>query len=520
MWCLHRVTFLLDCSVNTQNVLCLMRKHLQLSALVGMCLAESTLVAAQRTAAQVTYTDVSSRVPVALANDQTCFVDVNNDHYVDLISGGVIWLNIRGTSFKNIGSARNVVAADYDNDGLPDLFSWSERRLLRNIDGNKFVGIPLPALPEGVSRGACWSDFNSDGFVDLVVGGYEDWDRGITYPSTFLRNDAGKGFTQVFTDSTFRTRGISAADYDRSGRPSVYMSNYRLQPNNLYVIGAEGTDIKANGLRAPFVDFATLRNALGTAVGFDGGHSIGSAWGDIDNDGWLDLFVGNFAHVDSRGDQPKSRVLRSSGPSGRFVFDDLGSAGLAYQESYASPALADADNDGRLDLFFTTVYGTASFGLRNFPVLMRNHGACWFSDMTEVAGLAGLPPTYQAAWADVNNDGVLDLSSGGKLFLGKVSRPRNWIGISLEGDGRRVNRLAIGAQVVLRANGQLQTRQVEAGTGEGNQSDLRLHFGLGARCASVDMDVFWPDGTKQHLRHMATDRFHVVKMGGRRSAYR
>jgi hypothetical protein len=459
----------------------------------------------------IVYKDSAPALGLQLANDQACFVDIDNDHFTDIICGGVIWHNERGKKFTNFGAASNVVAADYDNDGNVDLFSWSQRKLMRNLGNGKFADAALPILPAAVSRGACWTDFNNDGFVDLVIGGYEDWDRGITYPTFFLRNDAGKAFTNVVDVATSRTRGVTAADYDRDGNADIYMSNYRLQANNLYNIGKDGKSLR---------DLAPERRAVATSEGFDGGHSIGAAWGDIDNDGWLDLFAGNFAHVDSRGDQPKSRFLRNMGPSGKFVFDDLGTCGVFYQESYASPALADVDNDGRLDLFFTTVYGTASFGRKNNPVLLRNSGACWFNDVTAVAGIGGIDSTYQAAFGDIDNDGLLELASGGKLYRGTQAVKSHWLGVQLIGNGRTVNRSAIGAQVVVRLGRQKLVRQVDAGTGEGNQSDLRLHFGLGNVSEAVDAEVYWPDGTRQLLHHVQVDRMQVITQGGGRTTYR
>ena len=128
----------------------------------------------------IVYKDSAPALGLQLANDQACFVDIDNDHFTDIICGGVIWHNERGKKFTNIGAASNVVAADYDNDGNVDLFSWSQRKLMRNLGNGKFTDTALPNLPAAVSRGACWTDFNNDGFVDLVIGGSEDWDRGIT----------------------------------------------------------------------------------------------------------------------------------------------------------------------------------------------------------------------------------------------------------------------------------------------------------------------------------------------------
>jgi hypothetical protein len=241
-----------------------------------------------------------------------------------------------------------------------------------------------------------------------------------------------------------------------------------------------------------------LTTTATSTAGFDGGHSIGAAWGDFDNDGNIDLFAGNFAHVDTRGDQPKSRFLRNSGSTGGYKFEDMGTCGVFYQESYASPAAGDYDNDGDLDLFFTTVYADASFGKKNFPVMYRNDGGFKFADATADLGLGGLTPTYQAAWGDFDMDGDLDLVSAGKLFVNQ-SPKRKWIKVRLAGGGA-MNRSAIGAQVRIKSGGSVLTRQVEAGTGEGNQNDLTLQFGLGNGPSEVDLVIQWPGGKSQTVR--------------------
>ncbi|MCP4811921.1 MAG: CRTAC1 family protein, partial [Planctomycetaceae bacterium] len=178
----------------------------------------------------------------------------------------------------------------------------------------------------------------------------------------------------------------------------------------------------------------------------------------------------------------------------------------------------DYDNDGNLDVLFTTVYGTASFGRKNNPVLFRNNGKFAVTNVSVAAGVAGLPPTYQSAWADFNNDGALDLISGGKLFRNTVSE-QAWIEVLLVGDGVKVNRSAIGAQVRIKVAEKIYTRQVEAGTGEGNQNQLRLHFGLGSHEGPVDIEITWPGSTAdarrvQTVLALAVKRLHTVKCSG------
>ena len=451
-----------------------------------------------------TFQDRTAELGLRLGTDAACWVDLDNDGWVDLCASGGAWKNHHGTNFTRLAEVGLVVAADFDNDGFVNLFSYSQMKLLRNDAGKRFVEVSLPDLPRTVSRAACWGDFNGDGFVDLYIGGYEDWDKQIAYPSLILLNEQGRSFKLAWTESKHRTRGVTACDFDQDGAPEVYVSNYRLQPNQLWHGAATGQ----------FTDLAAAYNALATSPGFDGGHSIGAAWGDFDNDGRFDLFAGNFAHRDARGDQPQSRFLRNLGPQQGFHFQDLGPCGVFYQESYATPAAGDYDNDGRLDLYFTTVYAVASFGRSNCPVLYQNDGHFTFTDATKGAGLAGLPPTYQAAWADFNHDGALDLVTAGRLFANQ-GRGGHWLAVRLAGDGSRVNRSAVGAQVRIKLSDRILTRQVEAGTGEGNQNELTLHFGLGAHSEPLDLEIFWPDRTIQIVNSVRPDRLVEVQYSPR-----
>jgi hypothetical protein len=448
-----------------------------------------------------TFTDRTADLGLTIPNAAACWADFDNDGWVDLCAGGIIWKNNGGTSFSKLAEGfGSCVAADFDNDGFVDLFSWSAVRVYRNDGGKGFTAIDMPQHPACVSRGACWADLNGDAFVDLYVGGYEDWNAGITYPDLVFMNESGKSFRLARTDGRYRARGVTAADFDQDGDLDVYVSNYRLQPNVLWINDGAGH----------LEDRAAEFNAIATSPGFNGGHSIGSAWGDFDNDGAIDLFAGNFAHVDNRGDQPKSRFLRNRGPEEGYVFEDLGTCGVFYQESYASPAAGDYDNDGDLDLFFTTVYATASFGRKDNPVLFRNDGRFEFGNATAETGLPDLGSTYQAAWADFDNDGDLDLTTSGRLFV-NVGAEGHWLRVQVIGDGEKVDRSSIGAQVrVVNADG-VRTRQVEAGTGEGNQNDLTLHFGLGANAGPVRVEVLWPGGLSLTMDEVMVDRLLTVR---------
>ncbi len=448
-----------------------------------------------------TFADRTADLGLTPGNGPAGFGDVNNDGFPDLYAGGAVWLNDQGKSFSRAAAPGQGIIVDFNNDGLGDLVSIAPIALYRTAITDQslsFVPVELPALPETVCRGVASADFNNDAKPDFYFTGYENWEKQITYPSLLLISSPDGYAVRIIT-SAFRSRGVTACDFDQDNDIDIYVSNYRLQPNLLWINDGHGE----------LTDQAAARNALATTAPFKGGHSIGASFADFDNDGRFDLFAGNFAHVDSRGDQPKSRFLRNLGPDKSWAFDDLGTCGIWYQESYASPAAADFDNDTRPDLYFTTVYADASFGKKNFPVLYRNApDAPWsFKDVTEGSGLEKLPPTYQAAWADINLDGKPDLLTAGRLFINTGAADTHWLELRLQGDGARVNRYAIGAQArITLPDGRILTRQVEAGTGECNANSPILHFGLGDRKDPIAIDIHWPDGLTQSIQNTAVDQ--------------
>jgi autotransporter-associated beta strand protein len=446
------------------------------------------------------FTDVTSSVAPGLPSPKVAWGDYNNDGFVDMSVNGSVWHNNNGANFfrsttaSTGGDGTDGIWGDYDNDGWLDFFNYTRGIVHRSNNGISFSSMSIPS--SGIApniRGASWGDHNNDSYLDLYVGGYES----PYYSDVRLRNNGGTGFSNVWTQPTPRPgRGITSADFDRDGDIDIYVSNYRLEPNELHVNNGSGN----------FTDQAPARGATGGT-----GHTIGSAWGDMNNDGYLDLFVGNFSHPwDS---QPGPQFLGNTGPGGGYSFQNnqewaYGSG--EWQESYASPTLGDYDNDGDLDLFFTTVYEVASYGTPNFPRLYRNDGNWNFTDVTASEGLSGISPTYQAAFADYDNDGDLDLVSHGRLFKNQAPAGNHWLKLKMIGDGETISRDAVGAQVRIQAGGKTFVRQVELGTGEGNQNDPTLHFGLGNITGPVDLDILWPGGTTRQVSDVAVDQLHNI----------
>ncbi|UCF37024.1 MAG: CRTAC1 family protein, partial [Acidobacteriota bacterium] len=266
--------------------------------------------------------------------------------------------------------------------------------------------------------------------------------------------------------------------FNEDGNLDILVSNYRLQPNSLWIGSSEGT-----------FQAGEVQKRIEVSTGPQHGHTIGSAWGDLDNDGHLDLFVGNFSHPRAGQDPPL--FLKNLGPAEGFRFSDrTEAAALNWQESYASPVLGDFDNDGLLDLFLTAVYRN------DHSVLYRNLGDWRFQDLTEDSGIR-TAETYQAACADFDNDGDLDLVSGGRLWRNELG-DSNWLRVRL--DGRTGgSRSAFGARITLRYGPKIQVRQIESATGEGNQSEETAHFGLGSFEGEVTLEIQWPDGSLQWI---------------------
>ena len=444
------------------------------------------------------FTDRSALTP-GLYNSNTDWCDYNGDGYPDISIGDQLWRNNAGVSFTDVTAAGFGPGTwgDYDNDGDQDHYCWNGTGTLdRNDGGTGFTPIATPSLPRDTTgtyvneaRGGTWGDFDGDGFLDLYVGGYELWSPSADFPDAILGNNSGTSFTLDWTQSSvYRARGVTACDFDKDGDLDIYVSNYRLQRNLLWLNNGSGS----------FTDVAGTYGVEGVNQLGAYGHTIGSSWGDVNNDGHMDLFVGNFSHPDWY--QDRARFYENDGGPNyhfteRWVLD-----GGDWQESYASPSLADYDNDGDLDLYFSTVYGGDN------SRLYRNNGNWSFTDVTAAEGLGGMPPTYQSAWADYNHDGFLDLLSGGTLWENQ-GNANHWLKIRLVGNGTTVNRDAIGAQVRIDlGGGTIMTRQVEANTGEDNQNEFTLHFGLGSRTAPVNLEIFWPDGTTQIVNSVPVDQ--------------
>ncbi len=431
------------------------------------------------------------------------FADLDGDGFPELICDGRIFKNEGGKRFRDvtketgIAASGTAVVADIDNDGLLDIyFCGGTGKLYRNLGNLKFEDWTkkIPPNKHQRSLAAAFGDVDGDGHVDLYVTNYEDWkDNTYPYPHLLFKNRGGdKGFElwwEARGNQVLPGRGVTFFDVDGDGLPEIYVSNYRLAPNFLWFFEPKAVlKDRAGELGAAGTPGPTVKYGNGVTIKACG-HTIGSCVADFDNDTHLDILVANFSHPPVW--QNRSQFLRNAGPP-QFRFEDKSATvKLRWQESYAVAVAGDVDNDGLVDFFLTTVYAGDQ------SVLYRNLGDWRFTEVTKQAGVS-TAQTYQAAFADINGDGFLDLVSGGRVWINTLGQQaatakHRYLKVRLEGTGK-CNRAAIGSRVIVKAGGKTFTRQVEAGTGSGCQNDLTLHFGLGMAQGPAAVTVHWAGG--------------------------
>lgn len=437
--------------------------------------------------------------PGGIKGTRIAMGDVDLDGDVDaLVSGRLVLNDGKGTfrlTGKVIGCNRPCRAAiflDYDQDGDLDVFTSGPDRLLRNdlgTDGKPrfkdvslHVGIRDDGLPgEGLAAG----DLNGDGFPDVYLANYEQGGLARGTPDRlYLSNGRGGFFLSPQISSTLCGRGVNMADFDQDGDLDIYVSNYRLQGNLLLV----------NQLRETGAFSLRYENRGNTAFA---AHTIGSTWGDLDNNGQIDLLMGNFSHRGPGwGPQPMVMVCRQLS-AGRFTATAGSTVGIRWQEAHSNPTLFDLENDGDLDLYLTNTYGRRADLYRN---QVAKTGVMRFHNATERLRAA----TYDGwgcAAADVDNDGDQDLVvavGGGRLPIllrnEHAQRSRNR-SVRVRLRGQASDSWGIGATATLiHSGGKRTVRQLSLGHGTSSQSEPILHFGVGKAKGPFELHVRWPSG--------------------------
>ncbi len=430
---------------------------------------------------------------------------------------------------------------DYDNDGRLDLFTtaYGENTLFHNDGDGTFTDVSARAGTGGLNgfwAGAAWADYDRDGYLDLYVTGYVQYDprsRTLTSrqyeaetpasinPSSFapernlLYHNEGDGtFTETARAAGVENpggRSLSAAwvDVDEDGLPDLYVAN-DVSDNVLFHNRGDGTfeDVSHPALVADY------RGAMGIAAG------------DWDGDTDMDLFVTHWiAQENALYDNLHANVAPAPGRPAQFmdVADRYGLGQIALDYVGWGTSFFDYDHDGRLDLFVVngSTLQQPDDPRRLIPMtdqLFWNRGPKeGFFDVSAVSGpyFGTAHVGRGAALGDYDDDGDLDLfivnhGGSGVLLRNDGGNERRWLKVSLE--GRRSNRSAVGARLRLRADGGVQVRQVGAQSSYLSQNSLVAHFGLGEAATVDTLEVRWPSGLRQILTGVPTNRtLHLVE---------
>lgn len=470
-----------------------------------------------------TFTDVAPQLGIADVNKPGTGVsmgavwgDYDNDGYEDLylIKWGKpeLFHNDQGHGFtevKNAGlpdwiNANTAVWLDYDDDGKLDLFvggyypedvnlwhlkntrmmpnsfeyadNGGRKYLFHNLGNGHFeeVSAKVGIKSRRWALACAAADLEGNGYPDLFVAN----DYGV---SELYLNDHGHFHEAgAQTGVGFAPKsGMDAAfgDIFNQGKFSIYVSN----------ISEEGVLIQGNNLWVPEDGKALHYQNMAQAMGVElGGWSFGAQFGDLNNDGTMDLFLEN------------GYISASKTRSYWYDFSKVAGGN--------SSIISDATHWPAFD-------GRSLSGYQEKKVWI-NDGEGKFEDVAEAVGVRNRYDGRSVALADLWNTGTLDAvvanQSGPLLIYKDVVAPGNdWLEFRLE--GTKSNRSAIGATMTLYWNGQQQVQEVQGGSGFAAENERRLHFGLGKNPRIEKAVIHWPSGTVQTLTDLTPNKLYDVK---------
>ncbi|MBI3895882.1 MAG: CRTAC1 family protein [Acidobacteria bacterium] len=441
---------------------------------------------------------------------------------------------------------------DFNNNGRPDLliirFGYSQ--LFENLGNGKFQEVAEKAglLHYMNAISAIAFDYDRDKDLDLFLGAYFQ-------PVNIFHPETPRFFPESF-ETANNGGGVMAFRNNGDGTFTNVTKEIGLEQSG-WVLDLGHTDANNDGWDDLYVacDFGTDRffvnNGDGTFSditekalgGFDTKKGMNAEWGDYDNDGFFDVFVTNITDDYMR----EGNFLWHN--NGNLTFTDVARETGTYDTGWGwGGKFFDYDNDGWLDLY--VVNGWVSAGkenyvpdifemimrpnvdladLRNWPPmedkslsgyqkkkLFHNEGRHSFKEEAGRHALDSQRDGRGIAVADFDNDGRLDLfvtNANAAPFLYHNSLPTgaHWAEFLLEGTVS--NRMAVGAQVRIIANGETRLSFVNGGNGFAAQSTPRIHFGLG-KITTVDrVEVRWPSGGRQIFENLAADKIYKLREG-------
>jgi enediyne biosynthesis protein E4 len=403
------------------------------------------------------FTDVTAKAGVADGRWSTgaAFGDYDGDGFVDLMVANYVDFHL--DDLPGFGRSPNCKYRGIDVQCGPRGLKGAGDSLFHNngdgtfSDVSKSAGVSDPNGYYGM--GVLWADFNNTGRPDIYVAN-------DSTPKFLYKNEGNGKFKEIGLESGTAvsedgseqaSMGIAIGDYLHNGRPSLYVTNF--QDENDLLFRNDGN-----------WNFTDVSYASGVALSSLPWVKWGTAFVDLDNDGWVDLMAVSghvYPQVDtlpSGGGYREPKLLNLNQKDGTFC-DASDEAGPALKERRVSRGLAVGDlfNDGNMDV----VVGDIDGG----PMVLRNHG---------IPG-------------------------------------RHWVSFELA--GVKSNRLALNARIKIVAGGMTQTDEVHSGGSYLSQNDLRVHFGLGSATKIDSVEIRWPSGKTDSLHDLAVDEFYAVLEG-------
>jgi len=493
--------------------------------------------------------------------------DINNDGWDDFVCGGNVFINTYESNGNYTALPAGISAAgtnwaDFDNDGDLDCyafsngqFDWDKRMVLnndkiyRNNGDGSFTALnnsdvfkkpyPNPSIDFNLPTkfdnndyfnpyNTCtpfWLDYNNDGFPDLFFANKRIEISGkpeIYCPDEIWINNGDGTFSNTreaanldsgeplhfgspvngTIDGYYDCYGAAACDYNNDNLPDIFVANYRLAPDNLYKNLGNGQ----------FTDVGKETGVRGVPTYADNyfGHGMGSSFGDFNNDGYIDLCVGNLAHTDSRGlfSNP-SLIFKNLGLDGKFKYEEVHKQmGLKFHEGNAGACWADFDNDGYLDLWhgkYSGGYGT--FYLNQGPPDHKLKDITW-----DVNCFIDSP--WEGVRFDFDNDGDLDMIIKNNLVRNDLPHKGNWVSLRLIGlPLENVSMDCFNTKVYVYAGGKKFYQEL-MGTAAGthsNQNSLAMHFGIGEANIIDSLVIIYPNKHINKIINITPNAHYLVK---------
>ena len=526
----------------------------------------------------VRYTDVREAAKITFQQDST---QTEEKYYLETMGTGVAWIDydqdglmdlyfvqsaatdiykpphpLRSALYHNNGDGtftdvtdkagvggeghygQGVAVGDFDNDGYPDLYvTGYGRAILYHNNGNgTFIDSTTKsgvADDGGWSTSAGWFDYDKDGWLDLVVTNYIDWNaknniwcgerrpgyRSYCHPGNYkgqriklYHNNHDGTFTDVSESSGVgkpeaKGMGVVLADFNNDGWPDIAVANDSW-PNFLFLNKHNGT----------FEDISLVSGMAASEDGrYEAGMGIDAA--DVDGDGWMDLYI---THLDFE----LNRLYRNS-HDGTFTDETFRSriGNKAVLLSGVAAKFLDYDNDGWNDILqlngamldnVSLYHGEVFY---KEPLLMyRNLGKGEFDKVSDSLGPDFIRPIVGRglATADYDNDGDIDIVTNNRgdfpsLLRNDGGNANHWLSVQLI--GTKSNRDGIGASLKLTSAGFAQFEQAKGGMSYMSASDPRIHFGLGKRMKIEALEITWPSGQVDRLTNVPIDQIIAIKEG-------